>query len=71
MESNDLKDKIEEARKKYLQGLNELESDMKILSERIKKARKNVKNIFTLEDVERFVEENDLEEGLKHIELFD
>lgn len=71
MKSDELKDKIEEARRNYLQGLDELENDIRILSERIKNARENVKKILTVEDAERFVEENDLEEGLKHIELFD
>lgn len=70
MESNDLKDKIEEARRNYLQGLNELESEVKILSDRIKKAREIVPTIQTMEDVEKFNAENDLEEGLEHIELF-
>lgn len=71
MNADELKDKIEEARRNYLQGLDELENDIRILSERIKNARENVKKILTVEDAERFVEENDLEEGLKHIELFD
>ena len=71
MESDDLKDEIEEARRNYLQGIDELENDIRILSERIKNARENVKNILTVEDVEKFNAENDLEEGLKHIELFD
>lgn len=70
MESYYLKDKIEEARKNYLQGLDELESEVKILSDRIKKARKIVPTIQTMEDVKKFNAENDLEEGLEHIELF-
>lgn len=61
---------IEQARKDYLQGLDELENEIKILSDRIKKAREIVPTIHTMEDVEKFNAENDLEEGLEHIELF-
>lgn len=70
MDNEELKDRIEQARKDYLQGLEELENEIKILSERIKKAREAVPTIQTIEDVQKFVEENDLEEGLEHIEIF-
>lgn len=70
MDNEELKDKIERARKDYLQGLDELESEVKILSDRIKKAREIVPTIQTMEDVEKFNNENDLEEGLEHIEIF-
>lgn len=70
MDNEELKDRIEQARKDYLQGLDELENEIKILSERIKKAREAVPTIQTIEDAQKFVEENDLEEGLEHIEIF-
>lgn len=47
-----------------------MESEVKILSDRIKKAREIVPTIQTMEDVEKFNNENDLEEGLEHIEIF-
>lgn len=70
MDSKELASKIKQTRKEYLQVLDELESEVKILSERIKKAMEMVPTIQTMEDVERFKEENDIEEGFKHIEIF-
>ena len=50
--------------------VDELESDIAILTERIKMVREGVSDIEDMEELKRFTEEVELEEGLKHIELF-
>lgn len=61
---------VEEAKARILTGLDELESDIAILTERIKMVREGVSDIEDMEELKRFTEEVELEEGLKHIELF-
>ena len=61
---------VEEAKIKILTSLDELESDIAILTERIKTVREGVSKIEDIEELKRFTEGHDIEEGLKHIELF-
>lgn len=61
---------LEEAKVRILTGLDELESDIAILTERIKTVREGVSHIEDMEELKRFTTEAELEEGLKHIELF-
>lgn len=57
-------------KKKVLRKLKELKEEIPILLERIEKAEKEIVNVQTLEDAERYAEENDLNEGFMHIEVF-
>ena len=61
---------LEEAKVRILTGLDELESDIAILTERIKTVREGVSHIDDMEELKRFTTEAELEDGLKHIELF-
>lgn len=62
---------IEKVKQEYLNTLNELQNEMLILQSRIIKAKNQLLNIKTEEDIEQFRKENDLEEGLKYISLFE
>ena len=54
-------------KEKVFRKLCELEEKMLILLQRIKKAKIEVMKIQTLEDAERFTEENDLNDGFMDI----
>lgn len=62
---------IEKIKQEYFNMLSELQNEMLLLQSRIKKAKNQLLNARTKEDIEQFRRENDLEEGLKHISLFD
>ena len=62
---------IEKVKREYLNTLSELQNEMLLLQSRIKKAKKQLLNVKTEEDIEQFRKENDLEKGLKYITLFD
>lgn len=62
---------IEKVKQEYFDTLSELQNDMLLLQSRIKKAKSQLSIAKTKEDIEQFRKENDLEEGLKHISLFD
>lgn len=57
-------------KEKVLRKLKELKEEISILLERIEKAEKEIVNVQTLEDAERYAEENDLNDGFMHIEVF-
>lgn len=60
-----------EKRKEELRAiLAEMERDIETLQVNISKARKDIDAVNTETDIEAFVEEHDLERGLKHIELY-
>lgn len=61
---------IEKLKQEYQNTLDELQNDILILQSNIKKAKNELINVETEEDIEHFYEENDLEDGLKHISLF-
>ncbi|WWR19808.1 hypothetical protein V1226_25830 [Lachnospiraceae bacterium JLR.KK009] len=60
---------IEEKKNKALTFLNELETEITILYTRIDKARKEVSNVSTEEDIDTFIQNNDLEKDLDYISL--
>lgn len=57
-------------KEKVFRKLSELEEEIPILLQRVKKAKIEVMKIQTLEDADRFQEENDLDGDLMHIEVF-
>lgn len=57
-------------KEKVFRKLSELEEEIPILLQRVKKAKIEVMKIQTLEDADRFHEENDLDGDLIHIEVF-
>lgn len=61
---------IEKRRNEMLAILAELDAEIRILSDRITKAREDLANVYTVDDAKRFDENCDLEKGLKHIQLF-
>ena len=61
---------IEKQRNEMLAILAELDAEIRILSDRIAKAREDLANVYTVDDAKRFNENCDLEEGLKYIQLF-
>lgn len=61
---------IEKKKDELLAVLAELDAEIKILSDRIAKAREDLANVYTMDDAKRFDENCDLEKGLKHIQLF-
>ena len=61
---------IEKSKQEYLNTLNELQNEILLLQSRIKKAKNQILNVKTEDDIKRFRSENDLEEGLKYICLF-
>lgn len=62
---------IEKLKSRYLENIDELEKEVRILLRRIEKSRKEIPDISTAEDVSNFVKNNDLKNGLKHIELLE
>ena len=61
---------IEKKRNEMLAILAELDAEIRILSDRIAKAREDLANVYTVDDAKRFDENCDLEKDLKHIQLF-
>lgn len=61
---------IEKKKAEMFVILAELDADIRTLSDRIAKAREDLANVYTVDDAERFDENGDLENGLKHIQLF-
>ena len=61
---------VEKRKAEMLAILTELDAEIRILSDRIAKAREDLANVYTVDDAKRFDENCDLEKGLKHIQLF-
>lgn len=61
----------EKLKQEYLNTLSELQNEILFLQSKIKKAKNNLLDVKTEEDMNRFRKENDLEEDLKYITLFD
>ena len=61
---------IEKRKAEMFAILAELDADIRTLSDRIAKAREDLANVYTVDDAERFDENCDLENVLKHIQLF-
>lgn len=57
-------------KEKVLRKLKELKEEIPILLKRIEKAEREIVNVQTLEDAKRYAEENDLNDGFMHIEVF-
>lgn len=69
-ENKDMKMDVEKRRNELLAILAELAAEIRILSDRVAKAREDLANVYTVDDARRFDENCDLEKGLKHIQLF-
>lgn len=61
---------LSDDKEKIIRKLNEIESEIPILLKRIEKAKKEIVNVKTLEDARIFEENNDLNGGLMHLEVF-
>lgn len=61
---------LDDRKKLLVKALDEMENEIAILVERINKVKSALPDIQTQEDMERFCEENDLEEGFEHLEIF-
>lgn len=61
---------LEERKQSALNGLKDLEEDIKILSERILKYKEDIVKVQSKEEADEFDKTHDLEEGLKFIRLF-
>lgn len=61
---------IEKKKAELFAILAELDAEIQTLSDRVTKARKDLANVYTVDDAKRFDENHDLEKGLKHIQLF-
>ncbi len=61
---------VKKLKQEYQNTLDELQNDILILQSKIKKAKNELINIETEEDIEHFRRRNDLEDGLKYISLF-
>lgn len=57
-------------KEKVLRKLKELKEEISVLLERIEKAEREIVNVQTLEDAERYADENDLDVGFMHISVF-
>ncbi len=62
---------VEKLKQEYLSTLGELQNEILFLQSKIKKAKNNLIDVKTEEDMKRFRKENDLDDGLKYITLFD
>ena len=60
---------IEKKKAELFAILAELDAEIQTISDRIAKAREDLANVYTEDDVKRFAENCDLEEGLEHILL--
>ena len=61
---------IEKRKRELRVILAEMERDIETLQANISKARKDIDAVNTETDIEECVEEDDLECGVKHIELY-
>lgn len=61
---------IEKKKAELFAILAELDAEIQTLSDRVTKARKDLANVYTVDDAKRFDENHDLGKGLKHIQLF-
>lgn len=61
---------IEKKKAELFAILAELDAEIQTLSDRVTKARKDLANVYTVDDAKRFDENHELEKGLKHIQLF-
>ena len=61
---------IEKKKVELFSVLMELETEIVILSRNIAKAYEDLANVKTLDDAKEFDGNHDLEDGLKHIQLF-
>ena len=61
---------IEKKKAELFAILAELDAEIQTLSDRVTKAREDLENVYTVDDVKRFDGNHDLEKGLKHIQLF-
>lgn len=62
---------VEKLKQEYFNTLSGLQNEILLLQSRIKKAKNQLIDVKTEKDIERFCKENDLEEDLKYITLFD
>lgn len=62
---------VEKLKQEYFNTLSGLQNEILLLQSRIKKANNQLIDVKTEKDIERFCKENDLEEDLKYITLFD
>lgn len=70
MEQNETELRFEKRKKVVLNELDKIESEIKILKERISKAKQIVKEFKTDEEAKEWCNNFDLEAGLKHIKLY-
>ena len=61
---------IEKWKEKSMESLNDVEKEAEILLDRIKKAKNSLEKVSDRQDADRFFEENNIEQGFKHIGLF-
>ena len=61
---------IEKIKENLLNQILEVESDMKILSERISVLKSEIPKAETEEEIDRITFDNDLEKDLVHIRIF-
>ncbi len=61
---------VKKLKQEYQNTLNELQNYILILQSNIKKAKNELINVETKEDIEHFRKGNDLEDGLKYLSLF-
>lgn len=62
---------IEQRKMSMNEYYKELQEDINELNARLVKAKSELKTIYTEEDYKLFEQENELEKGLKHIQLYD
>ena len=61
---------IEKRKAELYAMLKEVDDDIEILRKNVAKARDDLEKVQTMDDAKKFDESHDLEEGLKHIQLF-
>lgn len=61
---------VNKLKQEYLNTLGELQNEILFLQSKIKKAKNDLIDVKTEEDMKRFRSKNDLEDGLKYITLF-
>lgn len=63
--------RLEEVKAETMETLDELEKEIKTLVERITEMRKFVSEVQTVEDCDKWYEENgEIDDGFKHIYIF-